>query len=128
MADVEYERGTNELPQGAAAALNDAAAKVPSVPQTAPMPEASIPLPELGEEGPDYKPQDEVEQLLFADAEGMGRDMPDGPLKPRYVPAEVVRKLPALQRAASRSDAPPSLVALYKMTVRALEDEMRDNG
>jgi hypothetical protein len=128
MADVEYERGANELPQGAAAAANETAASVPTAPDFPVAPVNDIPMPELGDEEPDYAPKDEREALLYAPAEGRGRDMPDGPVTPKRVPVEVVRKLPALQRAAQRSDAPPSLVALYRMTVRGLEDEMREHG
>lgn len=128
MPEIEYERGTNDLPQGAAGDINEVAnAITPDSGLDMPIaPSEELPMPELGEEGPDYTPQDEAEQLLFADSEGKGRDF-QAP-RSNYVPSEVVRKLPALQRAASRSDAPPALVALYRMTVRALEDEMRQNG
>lgn len=128
MAEVEYERGANALPQGAAAAVNDMAANVPSPVSNVPVPDQDLPMPDLGEEDPDFVPSDEREELLFADAEGKGRDMPNGPGTRTFIPPDVVRKLPALARAAQRSDAPPALVALYKMTLRALEDEMRENG
>jgi hypothetical protein len=128
MAQVEYERGGNDLPQGAAAAANEAAAAVPTPIQSVPVPDQDLPMPDLGEEDPDFAPGDERDEGLFADAQGKGRDMPLGPSVRRNVPPEVIRKLPALARAASKSDAPPALVALYKMTLRALEDEMRENG
>lgn len=123
-ADVEYERSVGsgeQLPQGAAASLNAQAQAVP--------PPEPAPMPELAQGEPaDYRPADEEDEILFGDATGAGRQMPAGPGRLGRVPPEVVRKLPALARAASSPDAPPSLVALYRLTLRELEDEMRDSG
>lgn len=92
-----------------------------------PTPPPEEPMPELGvDEEPDYTPQGDEEMFLFGDATGEGRDFaqPTG----RRIPPEVVRKLPALARAAQAADAPPALVALYRMTVRELENEMKTLG
>lgn len=121
---VQYERevGSGEqLPMGAAKQLNAQAAVTTKPPIEAPM-------PELAEEGQPYSPQGDEEELLFAEPTGEPRDFVSAPVGGRRIPAEVVRKLPALARAARSPGAPPSLIALYRLTVRQLEDEMKTLG
>ena len=77
------------------------------------------------EEVPDYKPADEDEELLFgpptgAVPGGVGYQQLDAPL-----PASLVRRLPALARAAAEPGAPASLTALYRLTIDKLEREVR---
>jgi hypothetical protein len=125
MAEAEFKRevGSGEqLPYGEAADLNRRLASV--APQTG----TGLPS-ELAEAEPDdYKPQNEREEILFGPPEGLGRHLPPTAPVDRRVPPSVVRRLPALARAASRPDAPPALVAMYKLTLQRLEDEMRNGG
>lgn len=135
--EVQFEREVGSggaLPFGAAADLNARAAAVPSqeeLPVPQPDPVGGTGLPDNveyadSEPDPDIKPADEVEEVLFGPAQGHGRGMPDMPSAHGPVPASVVRRLPALARAAARPDAPDSLRALYKTLLNRLEREMRD--
>lgn len=76
-----------------------------------------------------YRPTDEDEEILFGPpVEGARLRVPTQQPLEGPVPASLVRRLPALARAAADPAAPASLRALYALTVRRLENEMRASG
>ena len=128
--DAEFKRGVGtgeQLPSGEASALNEAVAAIP--PQAVPGPVDQTGLPQgvewAQDEAPLPAPRGEQEEILFGPSEGLGRNMPDPATADGPVPASVVRRLPALARAAKDPNAPASLKAMHALIAQRLEEELR---
>lgn len=67
----------------------------------------------------------EEEEILFGDPEGLGRNQPEVGGTERSVPAHVIRRLPALKRAAQNPAAPAALKAAYRVLAERLQRELR---
>ena len=123
---AEYRRGSgpDALPQGAASALNAAAAP--------PIEAANADIPVVfapGEEDPipdDDKGLDEDQQVLVEGPYAGFRAQPKD--RAGRVPRSVVRHLPQLQAAARDPSAHPTLRAYYVSVVRNLEIELSRGG
>lgn len=139
----EIRRGTNtqpgageQLPQGAATQVNESnAAAAQAVAQAQPqqgVPEGN-PMQEIipsdvqfaeTPQGRNYAPQDEDEEILFADATGRGLASGRAPTGDR-LPADIVRYMPMMAELAADPSAPPALKAVYRALVARLEEELR---
>lgn len=103
-------------------------------PLIAPQEQQQVPVDETGlpqgvewatDDEPDPPMGSEEEEILFGDPEGLGRGRPEVDVENRRVPAKLVRRLPALKRAASDPSAPASLKAMYRVLAERLENELR---
>ena len=128
MPDYRRGRGPDQLPQGAATAVN--AAQRPPPDQVMQGPGSEIPVEfATGPEEPDDE-RGLSENLQIALSE------PDPAYQPPLInegrkgrlPQHIVRNLPALRAAAKAPDAPPALRAIYNMAVRQLELERLQGG
>jgi hypothetical protein len=134
--EIRANQGTeDQLPQGAAAALNEA---MPSElePEGLLPPDQVAPTP--GEDGaddsfpdgtetfgqPEFMPRGMDEEILFLDSE---RGMVAGPtqLPAGRLPDSVVRMLDVMGAAAAEPGAPESLRAIYAAAVNALDASLR---
>lgn len=136
--EFQAAQGTpDQLPQGAASALNEA---LPAPGQLDPNAELMVEggdQPAPGQDGgmdafpdgtetagrPEFAPQGLDEEMLFLDTdptEPKGVQLPAGRL-----PASVVRLLPYMAEAASDPRAPESLRAIYAATVNSLDSTLR---
>lgn len=126
-ADISMpaEQGTPEqLPQGAATALNEAAPTT-SVTEPAPVADAAAaaePTVEPQMASPaDYEPmyQPDTEEDQFLTGPTMRPEEPQyvGTTPPRGLPPRVRRSLPVLQQLAADPDASPELQALVNLLV-----------
>ncbi len=125
MAEYRRGQGPNALPQGGASAANAA------TPPPAELENMDIPVqfaPGEADPIPDGPEGDEVlDTLLAAPFEGF-RPGATPRERPGRVPKYVVRNLPLLMAAAKDPEAPPTIRALYRATIRHLEQEMRQGG
>lgn len=68
-----------------------------------------------------YRPNGEMEEVLFGPSEGLGRDtMREGN---RPLPNSVVRALPMLSSIVNDPTTPPAIKAAYAAAIRMLEAE-----
>lgn len=73
-----------------------------------------------------YTPAGEDEEVLFGDAEGLGRPMSLGQVRSAQapIPTAVLRSLPTLAALANDPRTPDSIKAAYRLVVQRLAAEM----
>lgn len=141
---VQVRKGTNtqpgageQLPQGAATQVNESNAaaaqavaqaegQAQQAPQGDPMQEIIPSDVEFvsAPQGRTYTPQDEDEEILFADA--TGRSLPSRRASAGdRLPAQIVRYMPMMAELAADPAAPPALKIIYRALVARLEEELR---
>ena len=127
MPDYRRGRGPDQLPQGAATAVN--AAQLPQGGGTGLPPGTEIPVqfaPEGGDDpGPDTGLTENM-QLMVGPADPRFRPTPISTQgQPNRVPAHIVRHLPILAAAARNPESPVAMKALLLFITRRLEQEMQ---
>jgi hypothetical protein len=128
--EPEFRRGTgpDALPQGEAQNLNDAMAEVPAQQEqgaTAPTPEDSgVELAQPSDYEPIYEPETDDDLFLTGPTTRPDEPVTTGiPTGAAGVPADVIRNLPLLQRAAQEPGADPKLQTLVALVLRELEGQ-----
>lgn len=124
MAEYRQGVGPQRLPQGAAKTLNQAQ---PSPDSFGEIPVQFAPPADAEVDYADDSREDEDMQVLLSEPDA-GYMPPAVAPRQGKVPRYVVRHLPSLMAAATQPDAPPTLRALYRATIRQLEDEIRRGG
>ena len=132
MAEYRRGRGPDALPQGAATQLNAANPGAEDYSGTPMEPfGAEVPVqfaPDAEEPLPEDRTLSENMQILTAPPNPQFAPPFMSKRRMGRVPQTVVRSLPLLMAASRDPEAPAALRALYRRTVRDLEDEMHRDG